>query len=127
MRTGQAAFNQVHGMGTFDYYHQHAEAAACFNAAMTSLSGHEVAAILAAYDFTGMATMIDVGGGQGHCSLPSCRPIPQRVASCLTSLPWWRVRSRSWQPQASQSAVPAWPVTSSRRCRAVVMPTFSSA
>ena len=65
VRTGQAAFNQVHGMGTFDYYHQHAEAAACFNAAMTSLSGHEVAAILAAYDFAGMATMIDVGGGQG--------------------------------------------------------------
>jgi O-methyltransferase domain/Dimerisation domain len=65
VRTGQAAFNQVHGMGTFDYYHQHAEAAACFQAAMASLSGHEVAAILAAYDFTRMATIIDVGGGQG--------------------------------------------------------------
>jgi hypothetical protein len=65
VRTGQAAFNQVHGMGTFDYYHQHAEAAACFNAAMTSLSGHEVAAIMEAYDFAGMSTIIDVGGGQG--------------------------------------------------------------
>jgi hypothetical protein len=32
---------------------------------MTSASEHEVAAILAAYDFAGMATMVDVGGGQG--------------------------------------------------------------
>jgi hypothetical protein len=58
VRTGQAAFNQVHGMGAFDYYGQHAEAAACFQAAMTSLSGPEVQAILAAYDFAGMATII---------------------------------------------------------------------
>lgn len=65
MRTGQATFNQVHGMGTFDYYRQHAETAACFNAAMTNLSGREVAAIMAAYDFSGMSTIIDVGGGQG--------------------------------------------------------------
>src|SRR5215510_5454050 len=65
VRTGKAAFNQVHGMGAFDYYHQHAEAAACFQAAMTSLSGHAVAAIIAAYDFSRMATIVDVGGGQG--------------------------------------------------------------
>jgi hypothetical protein len=65
VRTGKAAFHQVHGMGPFDYYRQHAEAAAGFNAAMTSLSGHELAAILAAYDFAGMATIVDVGGGHG--------------------------------------------------------------
>jgi hypothetical protein len=53
VRTGQATFNPVHGMGTFDYYRQHAEAAACLNAAMTNLSGREVAAIMAAYDFAG--------------------------------------------------------------------------
>jgi TPP-dependent 2-oxoacid decarboxylase len=41
VRTGQAAFHHVHGMGPFEYYHQHANAAACFNAAMTSLSGQE--------------------------------------------------------------------------------------
>jgi O-methyltransferase domain/Dimerisation domain len=63
--TGKAAFHQVHGMGPFDYYREHADAAACFNAAMTSLSGQELAAVTAAYDFAGMATIVDVGGGQG--------------------------------------------------------------
>jgi O-methyltransferase/methyltransferase family protein len=65
VRTGKAAFHHVHGMSPFDYYRQHAEAAAGFNAAMTNLSGHELAAIIAAYDFTEMATIVDVGGGQG--------------------------------------------------------------
>jgi hypothetical protein len=65
VRTGQPAFQQVHGVDPFTYYSQHAEAAACFQAAMTSASGHEVAAILAAYDFAGMATLVDVGGGHG--------------------------------------------------------------
>ena len=32
---------------------------------MTSASGHEVAAILAAYDCAGLATVVDVGGGHG--------------------------------------------------------------
>ena len=32
VQTGQAAFAHVHGIGPFDYYRQHAEAAACFNA-----------------------------------------------------------------------------------------------
>jgi hypothetical protein len=65
VQTGKAAFHHVHGMSPFDYYRQHAEAAAGFNAAMTSLSGHELAAIIAAYDFAGMATIVDVGGGHG--------------------------------------------------------------
>jgi hypothetical protein len=65
VRTGKAAFHHVHGMSPFDYYRQRAEAAAGFNAAMTSLSGHELAAIIAAYDFAGMASIVDVGGGQG--------------------------------------------------------------
>jgi hypothetical protein len=77
VRTGQAAFNQVHGMGPFEYYHQHADAAACFQAAMTSLSGYEVAAILAAYDFAGMATIIDVGGGQGALLAGILQTYPQ--------------------------------------------------
>jgi hypothetical protein len=31
---------------------------------MTHLSGREVAAIMGAYDFAGMSTIIDAGGGQ---------------------------------------------------------------
>ena len=77
VHTGQAAFNRVHGMGAFDYYAQHAEAAACFQAAMTSLSGPEGQAILEAYDFAGMATIIDVGGGQGALLAAILQRYPQ--------------------------------------------------
>lgn len=65
IRTGKPAFDYVHGMGIFEYLHQHAEAAACFNAAQTSFSGHELAAIVAAYDFGEFTTIVDVGGGHG--------------------------------------------------------------
>jgi SAM-dependent methyltransferase len=37
-----------------------------FGESMTSLSQTEVPAIVAAYDFSGFAKMIDVGGGHGH-------------------------------------------------------------
>ena len=33
--------------------------------AMSSLSGTETAAVLAAYDFSAVGTVVDVGGGQG--------------------------------------------------------------
>jgi hypothetical protein len=77
VQTGQAAFNHVHGMGPFDYYSQHAEAAAGYNAAMTNVSGHEVAAVVAAYDFAGMATIVDVGGGQGTLLTAVLKAHPQ--------------------------------------------------
>ena len=86
VRTGKAAFHHVHGMGPFDYYRQHAEAAAGFNAAMTSLSGHELAAIIAAYDFAGMATIVDVGGGHGALLAEILKTYPH-VRGILFDLP----------------------------------------
>jgi hypothetical protein len=44
---------------------------------MTSLSAHEVAAILATYDFGRMATIIDVGGGQGALLAGILQTYPQ--------------------------------------------------
>ena len=62
VRTGKAAFHHVHGMGPFDYYRQHAEAAAGFNAAMTSLSGHEYLDCLSGFG------MHERGMGKDHSS-----------------------------------------------------------
>jgi SAM-dependent methyltransferase len=42
-----------------------AEGAALFNAAMTSLTSAFDAAVTAAYDFSRLGTLVDVGGGQG--------------------------------------------------------------
>lgn len=65
VRTGQPAFLRVHGQTLYGYLQEHPRAAAQFNAAMSGLSGQEIAAILAAYDFAGVDTVVDIGGGQG--------------------------------------------------------------
>jgi hypothetical protein len=41
------------------------ESAAVFDAAMTSISTLESKAVVAAYDFSGINTLVDVGGGHG--------------------------------------------------------------
>src|SRR5262249_41926183 len=51
VKTGETAFDHVHGMGIFDYYAQHPEDGRVFDAAMTSFSGPEIAGVMAAYDF----------------------------------------------------------------------------
>jgi SAM-dependent methyltransferase len=63
--TGEPAFNHVFGTSFFEYLGAHPESAADFNAAMTSVSSIELPAIVAAYDFSGLERVIDVGGGQG--------------------------------------------------------------
>lgn len=65
VRTGETAFNQVHGKGLFTFLEQDPAALSLFAQAMGSLSGTEIAAILAAYDFSPASTVIDVGGGHG--------------------------------------------------------------
>jgi len=64
-RTGETAFNHVHGMGVFDYFKSNADASAVFNAAMTSNSARSGAGIVERYDFSGVRKVIDVGGGHG--------------------------------------------------------------
>jgi hypothetical protein len=44
----------------------HPEESAIFDAAMVSKSRAVLPAIAAAYDFTGLGTIVDVGGGRGH-------------------------------------------------------------
>lgn len=65
VKTGQTAFDHVFGMGFYDYLTQTAEAGAYFNEGMASASRRGVAPILGAYDFSGIGTLVDVGGGQG--------------------------------------------------------------
>ena len=63
--TGEPAFDTVFGAPIFDYLAAHPEAAAMFDDAMTSISGGQAAAVVEAYDFTGISTLVDVGGGHG--------------------------------------------------------------
>jgi hypothetical protein len=65
-RTGEPAFERVHGARFFDFLAENEGAAARFNAAMTARSGQENAALLEAYDFSGCHLVVDVGGGHGR-------------------------------------------------------------
>ena len=65
VRTGEAAFRHVHGMGRFEYLRQHPDYAAVFQEAMAAEVEHVAIALSAAYDFCTFARLVDVGGGHG--------------------------------------------------------------
>lgn len=65
VRTGKSAAEDVFKMPVFDYLAQDGELAPIFNNAMTLLSEMVVPAVLEAYDFSGVGTLVDVGGGHG--------------------------------------------------------------
>lgn len=66
VRTGEAAAERVYGKPFWEYLAEHPEDAAIFNAAMTSRSDALSAAVVASYDFSRFATIVDVGGGRGR-------------------------------------------------------------
>ncbi len=67
VKTGKTAWDHVHGEPVFDYMFKTNKAFGdIFNQAMTSLSHGEVAAVMAAYDFSGIGTLADIAGGYGH-------------------------------------------------------------
>ena len=66
MRTGEPAFAKDHAEGVFTYMAKHPEERRIFDAAMTSKSHRDIAAILPAYDFSQFATVADIAGGRGH-------------------------------------------------------------
>jgi hypothetical protein len=65
VRTGETAFDHVHGMGVFKYLEKNAEVSAVFNATMTASSARSGTGIIDRYDFSGPQKVVDVGGGHG--------------------------------------------------------------
>jgi hypothetical protein len=64
VRTGQAAFTRLFGAPFYEYLDQHPEQDEAFGQAMTMLRVIS-RPITEAYDFSGVGTLVDVGGGQG--------------------------------------------------------------
>jgi O-methyltransferase domain len=65
VRTGETAFDHVHGKPFFDYLAEDPALAKIFNDVMTSASSDEGAAIAAAHDFSRYRRIVDIGGGHG--------------------------------------------------------------
>lgn len=65
VRTGKQALEQIYGAPIFEYFKQHPEEAQIFNDAMTSISAGDSPAVVDAYSFEGIHSIVDVGGGHG--------------------------------------------------------------
>jgi O-methyltransferase domain/Dimerisation domain len=65
VRTGETAFDHVHGMGVFQYLEKNADLSAIFNETMTWSSSRSGTGIVEHYDFSGLRKVVDVGGGHG--------------------------------------------------------------
>ncbi|HJW37644.1 MAG TPA: methyltransferase [Candidatus Udaeobacter sp.] len=65
VKTGEIPFIKAHGVHPFEYLEKHPDDLAVFGESMTSLSATENPAIAAAYKFSAIQTLVDVGGGHG--------------------------------------------------------------
>jgi len=63
--SGTTAHVLLYGKGSFDYLNEHPDEAEVFNRAMTANTLRSIPAILDAYDFSSINTVVDVGGGEG--------------------------------------------------------------
>ena len=65
VQTGKSGVEKYLGMPVFDWFGQNPELASLFSETMVGFHGAEPAAVAAAYDFSGMKTIVDVGGATG--------------------------------------------------------------
>lgn len=64
VRTGETAFDHLYGKGMFEYFQDHPEDSATFNAAMSNSAG-VWSSPMEGYDFDGHRVLVDIGGGRG--------------------------------------------------------------
>jgi len=65
LKTGEPAFEHIYSMSRWEQLAQEPEQAALFNAAMQFGTEGVRDAVASAYDFTGLLSVVDVGGGRG--------------------------------------------------------------
>jgi SAM-dependent methyltransferase len=65
VKTGKPAFDHIFGMEFDVYLAHHQDAVDIFQAFMQVATAEEALAVAPVYDFSGMTTVVDVGGGRG--------------------------------------------------------------
>lgn len=65
VQSGLPAFDRVYGTDAFDFFAHNPQAAEIFQATMSAQAAWEAAAVAAAYDFSGMEAVVEVGCGDG--------------------------------------------------------------
>jgi hypothetical protein len=77
LQTGKPAYQHVRGKSRWEDLADHPDAAALFNAAMAEITKTAAAAFTEAYDFKGVRTVVDVGGGTGALLAAVLNAYPQ--------------------------------------------------
>jgi len=75
--TGEIAFDHTFGMDIWKYFAGHPDNAKIFNDAMSGMTAQANEALHAAYDFAGINTLVDIGGGHGGLLTSILRRNPQ--------------------------------------------------
>ena len=65
VKNGRSVYENLYGVRFFEWFAQHPEANEMFDQAMTSMSEMVNPAVVAAYNFSSINTLVDLGGGQG--------------------------------------------------------------
>jgi SAM-dependent methyltransferase len=66
IKTGDAAFDKTHGTSYWSYLDANPDDAMNFNQFLATVRPHRHAAVVKAYDFASVGTVVDVGGGYGQ-------------------------------------------------------------
>ena len=75
-KTGSPAVEHVFGKSCFEVFGDDSEVSTTFNAAMTAFSRGIAPAVLQAYDFSGIGSLMDVAGGHGFVLCEILRAYP---------------------------------------------------
>jgi hypothetical protein len=94
IQTGKKAFDKVFGQPIFDYLGEHLDKAQIFDAAMVGIHGRESAAVQEAYDFSGINSITDIGGGNGSQLIELLKANPG-IRGTLFDLPHVIERAKS--------------------------------
>ena len=104
VRTGKPATEHLWGKGLFEYFAEHPDASRRFDAGMASAHADGITAVAQGYDFTGIETIVDVGGNDGSllAAILAVHPamhgvlfdLPDVVASARQRLIEWGIAER---------------------------------
>jgi hypothetical protein len=76
VETGEPSFEHVFGLEVFEYKLQHPDYSALFNNMMTEWTAAVAPTVAAAYDFSAVRALVDVGGGHGQMLASILREYP---------------------------------------------------
>ncbi|MGC4191291.1 MAG: methyltransferase [Thermomicrobiales bacterium] len=105
IRTGESAFERVHGMPLFAYLAEHPDLSARFDDVMTMSTRLSMPGVLDACDFSASRCIVDVGGGQGEFLREVLRRYPE-ARGIVFDLPHLReAREIAGTPEADRVTV----------------------